>query len=110
MPSGISLSYMLPTVGHDERPVVVSDSPHFVDTQSSDIAHSSRCSSEAQCRYSLATYDARAIVAISPWPSLPKPVTGFPVLAMPSTTRFVQPSSIPITTTAATFGLEPMPI
>ena len=39
-----------------------------------------------------------------------KPVTGLPVLAMPSTMRRVQPSSIPITTTAATFGFEPAPI
>src|SRR5450759_1746915 len=39
-----------------------------------------------------------------------KPVTGFPVFAMPSTTRPVQLGSIPITMTAATFGLEPVPI
>ena len=50
------------------------------------------------------------MVAMSPWPSMPKPMTGLPVLAMPSTTRLVQPSSMPITTTAATFGLEPVPI
>ena len=39
-----------------------------------------------------------------------KPVTGLPVLAMPSTTRFVHWSSMPMTTTAATFGFEPVPI
>ena len=50
------------------------------------------------------------MVAMSPWPSMPKPTTGLPVLAMPSTTRPVQPSSMPMTTTAATFGLEPVPI
>ncbi len=31
------------------------------------------------------------MVAMSPWPSMPKPTTGLPVLAMPSTTRLVQP-------------------
>src|SRR3954454_12508000 len=41
---------------------------------------------------------------------MPKPVTGLPVAAMPSTTRFVHESSMPITTTAATFGLQPVPI
>ena len=50
------------------------------------------------------------MVAMSPWPSMPNPTTGLPVLAMPSTTRLVQPSSMPITTTAATFGFEPVPI
>ena len=39
-----------------------------------------------------------------------KPVTGLPVGAMPSTTRFVHCSSMPITTTAATLGLLPAPI
>ncbi len=50
------------------------------------------------------------MMAMSPWPSMPKPTTGLPVLAMPSTTRLVQPSSMPMTTTAATFGFEPVPI
>ncbi len=50
------------------------------------------------------------MVAMSPCPSIPKPTTGLPVLAMPSTTRLVQLSSMPITTTAATLGLEPVPI
>jgi hypothetical protein len=54
MPSGSSLSYMLPTVGQEPRPVVVSLSPHLVDTQSSEIEHSSRCSSVAQWTKSLA--------------------------------------------------------
>jgi hypothetical protein len=41
---------------------------------------------------------------------MPKPVTGLPVFAIASTTFLAQPSSIQITTTAATFGLEPAPI
>src|SRR4029077_3884971 len=54
IPSGTNLSYMLPTVGHDDRPVVVSDSPHFVETQRSVIGQSSRSSSEAHCTKRLA--------------------------------------------------------
>src|SRR2546421_9387699 len=100
MPLGISLSYILPTVGHDASPVVVSLSPHLADTHSSEMSQSSRRHSDAHCTNSLATREALAIVAISPLPSMPKPSTGLPVLAMPSTTRFVQPSSMPITTTA----------
>ncbi len=50
------------------------------------------------------------MVSVSPWPSMPKKDTGFPAAAMPSATRFAQPSSMPITTTAATLGLEPVPI
>src|SRR6516165_10691944 len=76
MPLGISLSYMLPTVGQEARPVVVSLSPHLVDTHRSPIGHGSRSSSEAQCRNSLALWEALATVAISPWPSMPKPATG----------------------------------
>ena len=41
---------------------------------------------------------------------MPNPATGLPVAAMPSATFFVQPSSMPMTTTAATFGLLPAPI
>ena len=41
---------------------------------------------------------------------MPKYATGLPVAAMPSATFFAQPSSMPITTTAATFGFEPVPI
>ena len=48
------MSYMLPTVGHDDKPVVVSDSPHLVETHNSDIEHSSRCSSVAHCTKRLA--------------------------------------------------------
>src|SRR5262245_34050367 len=110
IPCGMSLSYMLPTVGHEARPVVVSDSPHLVDIHRSETGHSSRVSSEAHCRKSLAARDALAMVPRSPVPSMPKPVTGFPVAAMPSTTRLVQPSSMPITITAATLGLDPVPI
>ena len=46
---------MLPTVGQEARPVVVSLSPHLVETQSSAMSHSSRCSSDAICTYCLAT-------------------------------------------------------
>jgi hypothetical protein len=35
---------MLPTVGHDDRPVVVSLSPHFVEIHKSLIGHFSRWS------------------------------------------------------------------
>src|SRR5262245_47467269 len=41
---------------------------------------------------------------------MPKPTTGLPVFLMPSTTRCVHWSSMPITTTAATFGFDPVPI
>jgi hypothetical protein len=59
----------------------------------------------------LATRDALATVIRSPDPSMPNPVTGLPlVFRMPSTTRLVQPSSMPMTTQAATFGLAPVPI
>ena len=34
---------MLPTVGQEARPVVVSLSPHLVETHSSSMSHSSRC-------------------------------------------------------------------
>ena len=37
---------------------------------------------------------------------MPNPATGLPVVAMPSTTRLVHSSSMPMTTTAATFGLR----
>ncbi len=41
---------------------------------------------------------------------MPNPTTGLPVALMPSTTFFVHCSSMPITTTAATLGLAPVPI
>src|SRR6202042_3553351 len=103
-PAAQCLSMTLPTVGQLERPVVVSDSPHFTLMYSSCISHSVRCSSDAHCTYSLAWYDASAMVRISPLPSIEKPFTGLPVWAIPSTMRCVQPASIPITTTAATLG------
>src|SRR5262245_28800230 len=109
-PLGMSLSYMLPTVGQEASPVVVSLSPHLHETHRSSMLHSSRVRSDAHCKNSLALCEALAMVAMSPWPSMPYPSTGLPVLAMPSTTRLVHPSSMPITTTAATFGLEPVPI
>ena len=110
IPSGSSLSYMLPTVGQDPRPVVVSDSPHFVETQSSEIEHSSRWYSDVMWTKSFAAQLARRMVSKSPFCSIENSATGLPVARMPSAIRLVQPGSIPITTTAATFGFAPVPI
>jgi len=57
------LSKALPTVGLAPHPEVVSDSPHLVETQRSTSGDSSRCSSEAHCRYSRAACEARRIVS-----------------------------------------------
>ncbi len=67
-PSGSILSIRLPTVGQEPRPEVVSDSPHLVDTQRSEILQGWRCSSEAHCENSCAVCEAAATVLISPWP------------------------------------------
>ena len=64
---------MLPTVGHEASPVVVSDSPHLAEIHSSDRSHSSRFCSEAHCRKSFAAREALATVMMSPVPSMPKP-------------------------------------
>ena len=109
-PISTSLSMALPTVGLDARPEVVSDSPHLTETQISERSHSSRFNSEAQCKYSLAFQEALAMVPMSPVRSIEKPVTGLPVLAMPSTILFVHSGSMPTTTTAATLGFAPVPI
>src|SRR6201991_3807079 len=109
-PNGTSLSYMLPTVGHEASPVVVSLSPHLAATQTSVNGHSTRTISEAHCTNSLALREAAATVAMSPLPSIQKPATGLPVEAMPSTTFCVQEGSMPMTTQAATLGLDPVPI
>ena len=109
-PRGSSLSIRLPTAGLEPSPEVVSDSPHLTEIQRSEIGHSSRWSSVDHWTNSCALRDASATVERSPWPSMLNPATGFPVSEMPSTTRFVQPGSIPITTTAATFGFRPVPI
>src|SRR6202012_6264636 len=101
---------MLPTVGHDAKPVVVSLSPHLAATQTSVSGQSSRVFSDAQCTNSLALREAAATVAMSPLPSMEKPATGLPVLAIPCTTFSVQPPSIPITMQAATLGFAPVPI
>src|SRR4051812_17550678 len=90
-PSAQCLSITLPTVGHELRPVVVSDSPHFTEMYSSLSLHSVRCSSVAHCTNSFALYDASAAHLMSPLPSMLNPATGLPVLAMPSTIRCVQP-------------------
>ena len=109
-PMASTLSITLPTVGLEARPDVVSDSPHFTEIQVSPKAHSSRLSSLAQWTYSLALREAAAMVLWSPFRSMAKPSTGLPVAAMPSTMRPVQAGSMPITTTAATLGLLPVPI
>ena len=101
---------MLPTVGQLDRPVVVSLSPHLVETQSSVSPHSSFCCSVAQWTNSLAFQLAWRMVSKSPFCSIEKPSTGLPVLAMPSTITWVHSGSMPITTTAATFGLAPVPM
>src|SRR5215469_4436159 len=98
---------MLPTVGQDASPVVVSLSPHLAATQTSVSGQGSRVFSDAQCTNSLALREAAATVAMSPLPSMEKPATGFPVLAIPATTFSVQPPSMPITIQAAILGLEP---
>src|SRR5215469_12096740 len=81
-PCGTSLSYMLPTVGQEARPVVVSLSPHFAAIQTSVNGHSTRTFSEAKCTNSFALREAAATVAISPLPSMENPAAGFPVLAI----------------------------
>src|SRR5215813_8177711 len=90
-PAGTSLSYMLPTVGQEASPVVVSLSPHFAAIQTSVSGHSTRTFSEAKCTNSLALREAAATVAISPLPSIENPATGLPVAAIPATTFWVQP-------------------
>src|SRR6202020_1870711 len=109
-PSGTNLSYMLPTVGQEASPVVVSLSPHLAATHTSVSGHSTRTFSDAKCTNSLAWRDAAATVAMSPFPSMEKPATGLPVLAMPSTTFWVHSGSMPMTTQAATLGFAPVPI
>ena len=109
-PSGSSLSIKFPTVGLDARPDVVSDSPHFTDIHKSLMGHSSLCFSDAHIENSCAFFETFAIVSISPTPSILKPSTGFPVLAIASTILFVHLGSIPTTITAATFGFFPVPI
>jgi hypothetical protein len=58
----------------------------------------------------LAAQEAARIVSKSPFCSMENSATGLPVSRMPSAMRLVQPGSIPITTTAATLGLAPVPI
>src|SRR6218665_2592807 len=106
LPVSYSLSKALPTVGLAPQPEVVSLSPHLVETHSSSMAHGWRCLSLAHCTNSRAARLARRMVSWSPWPSMPKPSAGLPVLVMPSTTLRVQLSSMPMTTTAATLGLQ----
>ena len=50
------------------------------------------------------------MVLMSPFCSMAKPSTGLPDLAMPSTILPVHCGSMPITTTPATFGLQPVPM
>ena len=109
-PIATSFSMALPTVGLEASPLVVSLSPHLTLTQISFRSTGSRRSSLAHCTYSLAFQQAISTVLNSPKRSMLKPATGLPVLAMPSTMRLVQSGSMPITTTAATLGLAPVPI
>ena len=109
-PRGSNLSIKFPTVGFDANPDVVSDSPHLTDIHKSLIGRSSLCFSDAQIENSWAFFETLAIVSISPTPSILKPSTGFPVVAIASTILFVHLGSIPITITAATFGFFPVPI
>ena len=90
--------------------MVVSDSPHLMLTVSSESSIRSRCCSLACCTKSIAVQHACRTISSSPWPSIEKPATGFPVAAIPSTIRSVQVGSIPITIAAATFGFAPVPI
>src|SRR5258708_13324255 len=110
MPCGISLSYMLPTVGQEASPVVVSLSPHLADTQSSEMSHCSRGRSDAHCRKSFAVREALATVMMSPVPSMPKPSTGLPVFLIPSPTRLFPPPSTPLTTPPPTLVSAPVPL
>src|ERR1700684_2531519 len=87
-PSGTNLSYMLPTVGHEASPVVVSLSPHLAATHTSVSGHSSRTCAVARCTNSLALRDAAATVAISPLPSIQNPATGLTAFSMRSTPGF----------------------
>jgi hypothetical protein len=109
-PSSTSRSTATPTVGHEARPVVVSDSPHLMLTVRSSRWTGSRLISEAHCTNSFAFQEARRTVSRSPKPSMENAATGLPVSAMPSAILSVQLGSMPMTTTAATFGLEPVPI
>jgi hypothetical protein len=70
----------------------------------------SRRDSEASAANCASRRVTRSSVRRSPCPSIAKPSTGFPVRAMPSTTREVQFGSMPTTTAAATFGFAPVPI
>ncbi len=101
---------MLPTVGQDPKPVVVSNSPHLVEIHRSLTGHGSFCSSVAQWTNSLAFQLALRIVSKSPFCSIEKPATGLPVSAMPSTITLVHSGSMPMTMQAATLGLAPVPI
>jgi hypothetical protein len=100
---------MLPTVGQEPRPVVVSLSPHLVETQSSEIEHSSRCIRRQVDEFLRGPGGGadRFEIALLLDGELRHRLAGF---AMPSTMRLVQPGSMPITTTAATFGLAPVPM
>ncbi len=95
-PWGCGLSYMLPTVGQEERPVVVSLSPHFVEIQRSVIglSHAATRSPTGRTpwRHRRPSRSPRYRHALDA-----EATTGLPVLAMPSTTIFVHWSSMPIT-------------
>jgi hypothetical protein len=105
-----SLSKALPTVGLAPQPLVVSLSPHFgADPELGDRAGLALLL--ARPLHVL----ARRLAGAAGWC---RGRRGLDAEAddrlaggwMPSTTFCVQPSSMPMTTTAATFGLQPVPI
>ena len=110
-PSGTSLSYMLPTVGQEASPVVVSLSPHLAATHRSVSAHSSRTFSEARMHELLGLArgggDGRD-VAVALDREARHRLAGLGDAV--DDTVWVQPGSMPMTMQAATLGLAPVPI
>ena len=90
--------------------MVVSDSPHLAAIHNSETLQGSRCSPDVMCTNSFACRDAAAMVLMSPCCSMEKLAVGLPVAAMPSAISRVQSGSMPMTTQAATFGFDPVPI
>ncbi len=85
LPSASSRSNTRPTVGLEARPLVVSDSPHFVDTMISSHSTGTRGNSVAYWTNPWAARAASAIVCRSPVRSMLNARTGLPVSAICST-------------------------
>ena len=109
-PAATQRSTACDVVGQEPSPEVVSDSPHLMDIIRSPSLAGSRPISDASCKKIWATRAASAMTWRSPLPSIEKEATGLPDLAIPLATRSVHFGSIPMTTTAATFPLSPVPI